>query len=157
MRRHAKGQALRRRSGLFATIIKSRLRDLKWSRADLAAATGMSRCRVADALLQESLSERVFLRFCSALAIDLDVRQIGRPLPPLTPYERLMAWRAIDACEAAGGAAEAGALRQLIGRKQGDIERDEFDSAMSAVQRVLVRAKVKRAGYDPDEVLGDEW
>lgn len=96
------------------------------------------------------------MRLADVLGLDLDIRQISRPLPPLTPYERLMAWRAIDACRAAGGSDEALRLQEIINRKPADIERDEFNTAMRAVQRVVVRAKVAEAGYDPDEVLGDD-
>lgn len=67
-----------------------------------------------------------------------------------------MAWRAIDACRAAGGTDEALRLQEIINRKPSDIERDEFNNAMRAVQRVVVRAKVAKAGYNPDEVLGDD-
>lgn len=149
-------QARRGHPGRFAQLLSARLRDLRWSHLDLAVASGLSRCRIGALLAQESISEEVFLRLADVLGLDLDIRQISRPLPPLTPYERLMAWRAIDACRAAGGADEALRLQEIINRRPSDIERDEFNTAMRTVQRVVVRAKVAKAGYDPDEVLGDD-
>lgn len=142
--------------GRFATIIQARLRDLRWSEGDLATAARLSPGRVHGLLQQRNLSERLFLRLCDVLGLDFDVIQIGRPLAPLTGYERYMAWLSVDACRAAGGIAEAEELARLIDRKPGDVERDAFNRAMQAVQRVITRAKVRNAGFDPDEILGDE-
>jgi len=149
----------RSKPGAFATMLRSRMAELRWSQLDLAKAYGCDRQRIKMLLRQKNMTEAVFLKCCNLLGVEVELWRHSRPLPPLTATERRVALKAADAAERYGDAFGAKALRELLAEKPDGIglDRESFDCAMRRVQKSIVQGKVRARGYDPKVVLDERW
>jgi transcriptional regulator with XRE-family HTH domain len=145
--------------GMFAGMIRARMRELRWSQLDLSKAYGCDRQRIKMLLRQSNMTEAVFVRCLELLGLDVELRQTARPLPPLTALERRIALRAATASERYGNVQAAAELRALLESSPDGvgIERSDFDAAMRRCQKAIYRGKVMAQGYDPDVVLEEAW
>lgn len=66
----------------FAQIIDARLKDLGWSRSDLARRLQVTPSRIRALLLQPCMTETVFLKICLVLGMRIRMEEISRPVRP---------------------------------------------------------------------------
>ena len=153
----ARGSTVTKRTvGRFARIIRDRLADLQWSQVDLARQYGCSPDRIRRLLMQTQITEGTFLRLLDAVGLELDVLQVDRPAPPPSFSELEAARKSVRLCGELGESQAATELDALLANRWLP-SRQEFDQAMEAAQRGIVRGKTRLKGWDPDKVLDPEW
>jgi len=66
----------------FSEVIDFRLKDLNWTKSDLARRVGVTSARIRGMLRQESISELVFRKVLFVLGLEIDIMETCRPKPP---------------------------------------------------------------------------
>jgi ribosome-binding protein aMBF1 (putative translation factor) len=66
----------------FNEIVLERLRDLGWTKSDLARRLDVTPSRIRALLKQEGMSEQVFKKCLLVLGLAFDIVETHRPKPP---------------------------------------------------------------------------
>jgi ribosome-binding protein aMBF1 (putative translation factor) len=66
----------------FNEIVLERLRDLGWTKSDLARRLDVTPSRIRALLKQEGMSEQVFKKCLLVLGLQFDIVETHRPKPP---------------------------------------------------------------------------
>ena len=66
----------------FNEIVLERLRDLGWTKSDLARRLQVTPSRIRALLKQEGMSEQVFKKCLLVLGLQFDIVETHRPKPP---------------------------------------------------------------------------
>lgn len=66
----------------FSEIILNRLKELGWSKSDLARRLQVTPPRIRALLKQDSMTETVFRKCATVLGLSLSMTETSRPTPP---------------------------------------------------------------------------
>lgn len=66
----------------FAKTIEARLKDLKWTKSDLARRVNVTPSRIRRLLHQSNLTEHTMQVLFTALGLQIEYREVARPEPP---------------------------------------------------------------------------
>lgn len=69
----------------FSDIILARLKELGWSKSDLARRLQVTPARIRALLKQESMTETVFKKCSTVLGMSIIMTETSRPMPPEIP------------------------------------------------------------------------
>jgi transcriptional regulator with XRE-family HTH domain len=72
----------------FAQIVESRLKDLGWTKSDLARRLHVTPPRIRALLKQDVMTEATFLKCLHVLGLAIDIVEMSRPTPPLIPKKQ---------------------------------------------------------------------
>ena len=72
----------------FAQIVESRLKDLSWTKSDLARRLHVTPPRIRALLKQDVMTETTFLKCLQVLGLAIDIVETNRPAPPPIPKKQ---------------------------------------------------------------------
>jgi plasmid maintenance system antidote protein VapI len=67
----------------FGEIVDARLKDLNWTKSDLARRLDVTPSRIRVLLQQPSMTEDSLKKLCFVLGLAIDIRETSRPTPPV--------------------------------------------------------------------------